>query len=120
MVADRPRLRRIGLFERPSSLSSMKFCILRAPSWMISTSAEQIEVLFAHDLGDDRQTGLTLCLEQQLETLGFQTLERVREVRGSNAPPRRKDAPAALTRSATPRRSVLRSSTEHGPAITLK
>ena len=35
-------------------------------------------MLFAHDLGDDRQTGLTLCLEQQLETLGLQTLERVR------------------------------------------
>ena len=39
---------------------------------------EQVEMLFAHDLGDDRQTGLTLCLEQQLETLGLQTLERVR------------------------------------------
>ena len=36
---------------------------------------EQVEVLFAHDLGDDRQTGLTLCLEQQLETLGLQTLD---------------------------------------------
>ena len=35
-------------------------------------------MLFTHDLGDDRQTGLTLCLEQQLEALGFQTLERVR------------------------------------------
>ena len=34
-------------------------------------------MLFAHDLGDDRQAGLALCLEQQLEAFGLETLERV-------------------------------------------
>ena len=39
---------------------------------------EQVEVLFAHDLGHDRQAGLALGFEQQLEALGLQPLEGVR------------------------------------------
>ena len=42
---------------------------------------EQVDVLVTHDLGDNRQTGLLLCLEQQADALVVQSLESVR--RGS-------------------------------------
>src|SRR3990172_3809871 len=35
-VAERPRLSRTGLGERPARLSREKFCMLRAPVWMTS------------------------------------------------------------------------------------
>lgn len=78
MVADRPRLRRIGFFERPQLLEQHEVLHVAGAKLDDIYICEQVEMLFAHDLGDDRQTGLTLCLEQQLETLGLQTLERVR------------------------------------------
>ena len=41
MVEDRPLFRRIGLSSLPSSFNSSKFCMFRAPTWMISTSSNR-------------------------------------------------------------------------------
>ena len=40
MVFARPRLSRMGFFSEPSSLSSSKFCMFRAPTWITSTSSK--------------------------------------------------------------------------------
>ena len=39
MVLARPRLSKMGLSHLPSSLSSSKFCMFRAPTCMMSTSS---------------------------------------------------------------------------------
>ena len=39
IVADRPRFSRMGFLVCPSSRSKSKFCMLRAPTWITSTSS---------------------------------------------------------------------------------
>ena len=41
MVLASPRFKRMGFLLRPRALSKSKFCILRAPTWRISTSAKR-------------------------------------------------------------------------------
>ena len=41
MVLARPRFKRMGLWRRPSCFNSSKFCMFRAPTWMMSTSSNR-------------------------------------------------------------------------------
>src|SRR6267143_991553 len=116
-VALIPRLRSTGLPQRPASLSSEKFCMLRAPSCTMSdisatqprpvSSIASVQIrspVSSRALASSRRPGLPSPWNEYGELRGFQ------------APPRSTTAPASFTWRAASMiwRSV---STEQGPAI---
>ncbi len=52
MVALNPRFSKIGLFVCPTAFKRSKFCILRAPIWMISTSSTNLSSLLTDIISD--------------------------------------------------------------------
>ena len=93
-----PRLSRMGLRIWPSSLSSSKFCILRAPTWNARPHPRTDRYAPDwHDLGNDGQTGCfvrALCSSSRPSA--FRPWKEYGEERGFHAPPRRTVAPSAL------------------------
>ena len=118
IVALMPRLSSTGLSVLPTSVSSTKFCMLRAPSWIMSAySADQLDVPRVDRLGHDRQAVAVADVAENLQPLFAQSLERV------GAGPRlerpaAEDVGAGLA-NRPPAIASIRSgaSTAHGPAI---
>ena len=78
-VEDGPRLSSTGLLERPTSSSSEKFDMLRAPIWMTSVDLDhELDVARVHQLGDEGQAGLLARLLEDLERFLAEALEGVR------------------------------------------
>ena len=86
----------------PSSLSSSKFCMLRAPTWITSTSSNRSRWRSVHDLGDNGQARFLLGLRAAGGAPpACRPWKAYGDVRGLNAPPRSSVAPAAFTSRAT-------------------
>ena len=116
-----PRLSSTGVCRRPTAFSSSKFCMLRAPIWIISTPRSKNSGMCSLFI-----SSVTTGWPVASRALASRSSPSARSpwklyglVRGLNAPPRSSEAPAACTRRAT---SVICSSlsTLHGPAITAK
>ena len=113
-----PRLRKTGLRCLPRRFEQR--IVLRIPRTDledVGVFADQVHVVRAHNLGDNRQPGLRAALRQILETFFAQTLEAVGAGAGFVRTARRIVAPASLTCCAVSR-IISRLSTLHGPAIT--
>ena len=104
---------------RPSSFKRSKFCILRAPTWSTSTSSKR-------GRSDTLMISVTMGRPVSLRAIfnssrpsPLRPWKSYGEVRGLNAPPLSRLAPAAFTALAT---STICSSdsTEQGPAIMAK
>ena len=121
IVAEMPRLSSTGLRAWPSSRSSVKFCMLRAPTWKMSQYfVDQLDLADVHHLGD-RASGsaASAASRSMLQPFFAEALEAVRRAArlegaaaedlraGALAPPR----PLACTCSSV--------SAEHGPAMTI-
>ena len=74
-----PRFRITGTSTRPTSFSRSKFCMLRVPIWITSTSCaqERVEHPHVHQLGDDRQAVARGGVLEQLQAVDALALERV-------------------------------------------
>ena len=113
--ADGPRFSSTGLSERPTSESSRKFCMLRAPIWITSrvsstssTCRGSISSVTTGKPVSSRASPGSRAPRRRAPGSAYG------EVRGLNAPPRSIVAPAAATARAVS--SVCsRYSTEHGP-----
>ncbi len=116
MVFARPRFSRIGLLSFPRRFSSSKFCIFLAPTCMTSTSSNRGRwsmLIISVTMGSPI---FALAFDKSSSPSAFMPWNAYGEVRGLNAPPRRKAAPDFFTLSATPQ--ICSSlSTEQGPAI---
>ena len=67
IVADEPRFRSTGLFALPTSASSEKFGMLRAPIWITSDRLDdRLDLARIHQLGHDRQPRLLARLGEDL------------------------------------------------------
>ena len=118
-VLARPRFKSTGLSDFPNALSSWKFCILRAPTWTISTSWNSSRcsgVIISVTTGSPVAF---LASSSSLRPLFCSPWKEYGEVLGLKAPPRSSPAPLFITSVAT---SVICSlvSIEHGPAMTWK
>ena len=119
IVADKPRFSKIGLSVLPSSFKSSKFCILRAPTWITSTSSTKRSILSADIISVMIGSPVTaLASFNKSSPVSCSPWKEYGEVRGLKAPPRRIAAPICFTSSATPI-ICSRVSTEQGPAITV-
>ena len=79
MVAAMPRLSSTGLRCRPSSLSSVKFCMFRAPTWNMSQYRSiSVDLADVHDLGHELQIVLVRRGTQHPQALFAEPLEAVR------------------------------------------
>ena len=117
-VLDSPRLSRIGLSQRPSSLSNSKFCIFLAPTCITSTSlniSRCAALMISVTIGSSVSR---FAARRSSSPSARSPWKEYGEVRGLNAPPRSSFAPAAFTLLAT---LIICSSLsiEQGPAITV-
>ncbi len=105
-------------FVWPTSVSSVKFCMLRAPIWIMSAySLDQLDLPRVHHLGDDRHAVLVARLAEDLQALFAHALESV----GAGARLERAAAEDVRARLPSPTSAIASirsaSSTAHGPAI---
>ena len=79
IVAEMPRFSRTGVRAWPSSRSSVKFCMLRAPTWRMSrVPLDQLELADVHHLRDELEVVPVGRAAQHLEAFFTETLEAVR------------------------------------------
>ena len=118
--ADAPRFSSTALSERPTSASSVKFCMLRAPIWITSaastTASTSRASISSVTIGRPVSSRASLRMSSPSWPSPWNAYG---EERGLNAPPRSIVAPASRTARAA---SIVcsRYSTEHGPAISPK
>ena len=119
IVAEMPRLISTGLRAWPSSRSSVKFCMLRAPSWKMSAYLSMTSIWL---------TSITSVTSFMFSAFAASRSSRspssprpwklYGELRGLKAPPRKIFAPARRTAAAASR-TCLSVSAEQGPAMTM-
>ena len=119
MVLESPRLSRMGLRVRPRVLSNSKFCMLRAPTWIRSTSSNRsrcFSLIISVTMGSPVALRALRSSSRPSAPIPWKSYGLVR---GLKAPPRSSFAPDALTACAM---AVICSSdsTEQGPAIMAK
>ena len=79
IVAEMPRLSSTGFRACPSSRSSVKFCMLRAPTWKMSAYLlDHLDLADVHHLGDELQVLGRCRVAQQLQAFLAEALEAVR------------------------------------------
>ena len=115
---DRPTLKKYFRHGAlPTSERRLKFCMLRAPTWI--TSAISTTASTSRGSINSVTSGSPVSSRASARMCSASTpspWKAYGDVRGLNAPPRRAVAPASLT-SLAQRRSCSRDSTEQGPAI---
>ena len=115
--ADGPRLISTGFSARPTSASSTKFCMLRAPIWITSAVSSTASTwrgsISSVTIGRPVSSFASRRISSASKPMPW---KEYGDVRGLKAPPRSQVAPAAATARAVS--SVCsRYSTVHGPAI---
>ena len=120
IVLDKPRLRSTGRPHFPTSCNRSKFCMLRAPSWMMSATSRTSSNwrMSMHSVTIGRP--VSARASARMPSAGLPSpLKAYGDVRGLYAPPRRNVAPtAAQTRAVS--MVCSRVSTVQGPAISAK
>src|SRR4051794_22169130 len=118
--ADGPRFSRIGLSALPTSASSMKFCMLRAPIWITSAASSTASTWRGSISSVTTGSPVSSRASRRIVSASSPSPWNVYgDVRGLKAPPRSIVAPASFTARAVA--SVCsRYSTVHGPAISPK
>ena len=101
-VFAQPRFKSTGLSSFPSAFKSSKFCILRAPTWIMSTSSNSGSCslsVISLTIGMPHFRPASISGGRPSARMPWKLYG---EVRGLNAPPRRSCAPASFISRAMP------------------